>query len=221
MEQNVLIQLRNIKFGYTENSLLFNDLNLTLRKGERIGLIGPNGCGKTTLLYIIMGLVTPSSGEVEIFGKVRKAKEDFEEVRKKIGLVFQNSDDQLFCPAVKEEVAFGPLNLGRQKEEVRKIIKEVLAKVGLTGFEDRTPHTLSAGEKKRLALAAVFAMKPEILLLDEPTAGLDQESTEKFIEILKKEYNTYIIVSQDKEVLKKTAGYVFTIEKRKLNRINL
>ena len=168
-----------------------------------------------------MGLVTPSSGEVEIFGKVRKAKEDFEEVRKKIGLVFQNSDDQLFCPAVKEEVAFGPLNLGRQKEEVRKIIKEVLAKVGLTGFEDRTPHTLSAGEKKRLALAAVFAMKPEILLLDEPTAGLDRESTEKIIEILKKEYNTYIIVSQDKEVLKKTAGYVFTIEKRKLNRINL
>ncbi len=219
MEQINLINLKGVCFGYPQRPDLLSDLDFTLNFQERVGIIGPNGCGKTTLLYIIMGLIKPRRGEVEIFGKTRREEGDFKEVRKKIGFLFQNSDDQLFCPSVKEEVAFGPLNFGVNKEMVQKIVADTLARVGLSGFEPRTPYSLSGGEKRRLALATIFAMNPEVLLLDEPTIGLDEETVIRIKEILKSPGLSYIIVSQNRLFLKELTDIQYTINNGKIKRI--
>lgn len=215
----VVINLKNITFGYPSRPKLLNGLDFTLKRGERIGLTGPNGSGKTTFLHIIMGLLKPFEGEIEIFGKVRKNEEDFREVRKRIGLLFQNSDDQLFCPSVYEEVAFAPLNFGKSKEEVDRIVKKVLNLVGLEGFEKMPPYHLSGGEKRRLALGTVLAMEPEILLLDEPTLELDEDGVERLLKALKKQELSYIVVSQDREFLKSITHPIYAINEGKIKRI--
>jgi cobalt/nickel transport system ATP-binding protein len=212
MDDNIVISLINIYFGYNENSPLLKDLNFTLRKGERVGIIGPNGCGKTTLLYLIMGLLKPHAGAVEVFGRQRTKEDDFVEVREKIGFLFQNSDDQLFCPSVREEVAFGPLNFGKRGKEVEDIVDVSLGHVGLNGFKQRVPYHLSGGEKRRLAMATVLAMKPRVLLLDEPTLGLDLPTVEKIVEILDEQELTYIIISQNRDFLKRTTRQLITFE---------
>lgn len=216
---NNLIRLSNITFGYPGRPLLLNKLNFTLRKGERVGLTGPNGSGKTTLLHIIMGLVKPKEGEIEILGKKRREENDFAEVRGKIGLLFQHSDDQLFCPMVAEDVAFGPLNLGKSGDEVKVIVKEALEAVGLSGFEERVPYDLSGGEKRKLCMATVLAMGPEILLLDEPLLELDEDARGKILEILTNTKLSYIIVSEDMHFLKTTTNRVYQIEDGYLRRI--
>lgn len=219
MASDNLIVLSDIKFNYNCRRPLFCGLNFSLSKGEHIGITGPNGCGKTTLFYIIMGFVKPLSGEVEILGRVRKAEKDFAEVRQRIGFLFQNSDDQLFCPSVKEEVAFGPLNYRLPKEEVEKRIRESLLRVGLEGFEDLPPYTLSEGEKKRLAIATVLALKPEIMLLDEPTNGIDPEGIKRIEQILKESKLSYVIISQDLEFLKKTTDKIYIMKEGDIHTI--
>jgi cobalt/nickel transport system ATP-binding protein len=209
---NNLIELKDIRFGYPTNPRLLDGLNFTLKKGDRIGIIGPNGCGKTTLLHIIMGLTTPHQGRVDILGKARVTQDDFVEVREKIGFLFQDSDDQLFCPSVKEEVAFGPLNFRKKHDEVEVIINDSLTRVDLLGFEQRAPYNMSGGEKRRLALATILAMKPRILLLDEPTLGLDEPTVEKTVEILHDTQLSYIIISQNREFLRRTTNKLYTIE---------
>ncbi|UCG31017.1 MAG: ABC transporter ATP-binding protein [candidate division WOR-3 bacterium] len=211
MENSIVVNLSNINFGYKED-LLLRDLNFVLRDGDRIGIIGPNGCGKTTLLYLIMGLLKPHKGGVEIFGRKRVREDDFVEVRAKIGFLFQNSDDQLFCPSVREEVAFGPLNFGKRGREVENIVDESLGSVGLEGFKQRVPYHLSGGEKRRLAMATILAMKPRVLLLDEPTLGLDLPTVEKIVEILNEPGLSYVIISQNRDFLKRTAGKQYTFE---------
>jgi len=205
---NVLINLKNINFGYSTCSELLNDLNFTLRRGDKVGITGPNGCGKTTFLYIIMGLLKPLCGEVKILGKKRNNEQDFKEVREKIGFLFQDSDNQLFCPTVEEEIAFGPLNFGKSSEEVKIIVRKVLSLIGLEGFEKKAPYNLSGGEKRKLALATVLAMNPKILLLDEPTSELDESGIEKLINVLNVQDLSYIIVSQDKKFLKATDSVI-------------
>ncbi len=217
---DILIKLKNITFGYPFRPKLLKDLNFILKKGERIGLTGPNGSGKTTLLHIIMGLLKPFDGEIEIFGKVRKSEEDFREVRKRIGLLFQNSDNQLFCPGVYEEIAFAPLNFGRSREKVDKIVKKVLKLIGLEEYEKIPPYHLSGGEKRKLAIGTVLAMEPEIVLLDEPTSELDEEGVEMLIQILRKPGLSYIVVSQDRDFLKEVSDLIYTINDGKLKRID-
>ena len=134
--------------------------------------MGPNGSGKTTLFHIIMGLLTPSSGTIEFFGKPVKTEKDFRKVYKKVGLLFQDADDQLFSPTVLEDVAFGPLNLGKSKLEARNIAQNTLERLGIAHFENRVTHKLSGGEKRLVALATVLSMEPELLLLDEPNTGV-------------------------------------------------
>jgi len=207
-----LIELSNIRFGYPTNPRLLDGLNFTVKQGDRIGIIGPNGCGKTTLLHIIMGLTKPHQGYVRILGRERVSQDDFAEVREKIGFLFQDSDDQLFCPSVREEIAFGPLNFRKKHDEVETIINDSLVRVGLSGFEQRAPYNLSGGEKRRLALATILAMKPRILLLDEPTLGLDEPTVEKTVEILQNPQLSYIIISQNKEFLHRTTTRSCTIE---------
>ena len=198
-----MIQLRNIQFGYGSR-LIFDDLNLNIEQGERLGLLGSNGCGKTTLCHIIMGLLPPKSGDVEILGKKRTKESDFSEIRGRIGFLFQDSDDQLFCPTVIEDVAFGPLNMGQSPEEAKRTVASTLASLKLSGFEDRITYKLSGGEKRLVSLATVLAMNPEFLILDEPTSGLDEKTTERLIETLKESGLGYMIISHDRDFIKRT-----------------
>lgn len=210
-----LIRLKNISFRY-DSRVVFEDLDFELYEGEKVGLRGPNGSGKTTLLYIIMGLLKPHSGTVEIFGKIRKKEEDFFEVRQKIGLLFQDSDSQLFCPTVKEDIAFGPLNLGKSRDEALRIVEDTCEILGLKGFEDRITNRLSQGEKRLVALATVIAMKPVCFLLDEPSAGLDEETTRRLLNYLKKEAHTYLIVSHDRDFIEEATEKIYLLKDKTL-----
>jgi cobalt/nickel transport system ATP-binding protein len=202
-----LIELQNITFTYPgAPQPVFQDFNFQLLPGKHIGLMGPNGCGKTTLLHLIMGLLRPQAGSIVIFGQEVKKEKDFVDVRRKVGLLFQNADDQLFCPTVLEDVAFGPLNLGKPPAEAISIARETIARLGLTGFEDRVTYKLSGGEKKLVSLATVLAMEPQLLLLDEPTAGLDEKTKDRLIHILKHLDIGYMIVSHEHDFLNHTVG---------------
>jgi len=199
-----MIQLKDIHFGYGPE-LIFNGLNLRIEPGDRVGLLGSNGCGKTTLCHIIMGLLLPKLGEVKILGKIRTKESDFAEIRGRIGFLFQDSDDQLFCPTVIEDVAFGPLNMGQSPEEAKRTVTTTLNSLKLSGFEDRITYKLSGGEKRLVSLATVLAMNPEFLILDEPTSGLDEKTTERLIETLKESGLGYMIISHDRDFIKRTA----------------
>lgn len=206
-----MINLKNLTFGYSNGKKIFNNLNFSIKEGDRIGLIGPNGAGKTTLLHLIMGLLKPDSGEIEIFGKIRKEEQDFIEVRQRIGLLFQDSDDQLFCPTVEEDIAFGPLNLGKSHEETRLIVKETCRKLGLNGYEKKVTHKLSGGEKRLVALATVVAMHPECYLLDEPATGLDEDTTIRLLNYLKENTHTFLIITHDYNFLKNVTEKIYML----------
>jgi cobalt/nickel transport system ATP-binding protein len=200
-----LIELHDITFSYPGVPRpVFQDFHYQLLPGEHIGLIGPNGAGKTTLLHLIMGLLRPQVGRIVVFGQEVKKEKDFMEVRQKVGLLFQNADDQLFCPTVLDDVAFGPLNQGKPPAEAIDIARETMARLGLTGFEDRVTYKLSGGEKKLVSLATVLAMEPQLLLLDEPTAGLDEKTKERLIHILQHLDIGFMIVSHENDFLNHT-----------------
>lgn len=216
-----MINIKNLNFSYPNGKNVFNGLDFSLKKGDKIGLTGPNGSGKTTLFHLIMGLLKPNSGEIEIFGKVRKEEKDFIEVRQRIGLLFQDSDDQLFSPTVEEDIAFGPLNLGKSHEEARGIVKETCERLGLSGFEKRVTHRLSGGEKRLVALATVVAMHPECYLLDEPFAGLDETTTQRFLSYLREHTETYIIITHDRELLKETVDKIYILNNGKIEKSDI
>ena len=200
-----LIELRNITFAHPgAPQPVFQDFNYQLLPGKHIGLIGPNGCGKTTLLHLIIGLLRPQAGSIAIFGQEVAQEKDFVDVRQKVGLLFQNADDQLFCPTVLEDVTFGPLNQGKPPAEAIGIARETMARLGLSGFEDRVTYKLSGGEKKLVSLATVLAMQPQLLLLDEPTAGLDETTKHRLIHILQSLDIAYMIVSHENDFLEHT-----------------
>ena len=219
-ENEAVIKLTDLSFAYPSRDHVFKKFNFNFCKGERIGLIGPNGSGKTTLFHLIMGLLHPTEGKIEIFGKERKVENDFVEVRERIGLVFQDPDDQLFSPTVAEDIAFGPLNLRKNHQETKKILKETLETLGLAGFEDRITYNLSYGEKRLVSLATVWAMQPEILLLDEPTIWLDEGTIEKIVQILNSHPQvSYIIISHDKKFLKETTNSIHLLDNGKIKKV--
>jgi cobalt/nickel transport system ATP-binding protein len=199
-----LLALSRIHFGYPEREVL-GGIDLALYPGERIALIGPNGSGKTSVLHLLMGLLRPSKGVVRAFGVERRKESDFREIRRRVGLLFQDSEDQLFCPTVLEDVAFGPLNLGRSPEQARSIAESALTDLGLPGLGERVTHRLSGGEKRLVALAAVLAMGPEVLLLDEPTNGLDEEAERRLVEHLAGLRQAMIFVSHDRRLVGRLA----------------
>jgi cobalt/nickel transport system ATP-binding protein len=192
-----IIDLQDVSFSYPGGKTVLDHLDFKFYSGDRIGLIAPNGSGKTTLFHLIMGLNTPTSGQLDLFGKTVSSPRDFEEGRRRIGLLFQDPDDQLFSPTVIEDVAFGPLNLGKSKAEALEIARRTLAGLGLEGFEDRITFRLSGGEKRLVSLATVLAMEPEVLLLDEPLNALDYDTGQKIAEIISNLDQSYMIISHD------------------------
>ncbi|EEX12138.1 cobalt import ATP-binding protein CbiO 2 [Citreicella sp. SE45] len=190
-----LIALSDIRFAYPGHAPVLDGVSLRLMPGQRLSLTGPNGAGKSTLLRIALGLQRPDAGTVTAFGTPRREEADFHEVRRRIGLVFQDPDDQLFCPTVAEDVAFGPLNLGRSRDEALAIVDRVLGDLDLAHLRDRITHKLSGGEKRLVTLATVLAMEPEALLLDEPTNALDPKNEGRLLEILRALPQAILLVS--------------------------
>lgn len=216
---NAMIRLNGISFSYqseTAKTPIFDDFSFTLSPGDKTGLMGPNGSGKTTLLRLIMGLAKPDRGEILIFGKPRATEADFKEVRRRIGFVFQDADDQLFCPTVEEDIAFGPLNLGFSAKEARETAAEVLEKIGLPGYGQRITYNLSGGEKKLISLGTAIAMRPDMLILDEPTAGLDRHAEERLVQILAELNLPCLIVSHDQNFFAAATTSQMTLPPRKM-----
>ncbi|NKC12029.1 MAG: ATP-binding cassette domain-containing protein [Gammaproteobacteria bacterium] len=192
-----LIELNSIHFAYAAQPDVLRGVDLRLDAGERLCITGTNGAGKSTLLQLIVGLVTPRQGTIRAFGHIRQREPDFHEVRRLAGLVFQDPDDQLFCPTVAEDIAFGPLNLGKNKAEALAIVDAVLSQLDIVHCRDRVTHKLSGGEKRLVTLAAVLAMEPRVLLLDEPNNALDEAATERLVEVLTGLPQAMIMVSHD------------------------
>ncbi|MBW2303303.1 MAG: ABC transporter ATP-binding protein [Deltaproteobacteria bacterium] len=211
-----LIELKNVHFTYPGGIRVLSNLDFKLGEGEKVGLIGPNGSGKTTLFHIIMGLLKPDSGRITIFGRECREEKDFKTARREIGLLFQDPDDQLFSPTVLEDLAFGPLNQGKSVREAKRIARGVLEMLGLSGFEDRITYKLSGGEKKLVALGTILAMKPRVLLLDEPTTALDPETTERIIQILKEIDVSYVFISHNMDFLLQMADKIYGMENGRL-----
>ena len=212
-----IINLQGIHFSYPGGNVLLDDLEFQLFKGDRIGLVAPNGSGKTTFFHLIMGLNRPTSGHMELFGKPVTSSHDFEEVRRRIGFLFQDPDDQLFSPTVIEDVAFGPLNMGESKDNALKIARQTLAKLGIEGFEDRVTFKLSGGEKRLVSLATVLAMEPEVLLLDEPLNALDYDTSYKIAEIISNLEQSFIIISHDIDFALYATNKICTIRNGKIS----
>ena len=213
--QQIHLETKNLSFTYPDGTEALKNVNIQIKKGEKIAIMGPNGAGKSTLFSHFNGLSEPTAGHVEIDGeKIVFTREELLKVRQKVGIVFQDPNDQLFAPTVKEDVAFGPMNLGLDYDEVNARIKEALEMVGMSGFEDKTPHHLSGGQQKRVAIAGIIAMRPEIMILDEPTAGLDPEGVDKVLNILNKlneEGMSIIISSHDIEMVNHFADKIFVL----------
>ena len=217
MEKNeLIINLEDIAFSYPGGAPVLDMLNFKLHRSNRIGLMGPNGSGKTTLVHLIMGLLKPSAGRIEIFKKPVVTEKDFRKVRGKIGLLFQDADDQLFSPTVLEDVAFGPLNLGKSQDEAMDIARNTLKFLGLEGFEDRITYKLSGGEKKLVSLATILAMEPEVLLLDEPISGLDDKTKATLKNVLLDLDLSYILISHEIDFLADITDSIYTMENGKI-----
>jgi cobalt/nickel transport system ATP-binding protein len=180
-----VLELREVQFAYPTMPAALNNISLRIRRGGKIALVGPNGAGKTTLLLMCNGTLRPGRGEVLLNGTpVRYDARSLRRLRKTVGLVFQNSDMQVFAPTVYQDVAFGPLNLGVEGEQLNTVVQHALHNVGLAGYERRPPHHLSGGEKKRVAIAGILAMDPQVLVFDEPTASLDPAGAEEIMDLL-------------------------------------
>ena len=211
----VHLSTKNLSYTYPDGTHALKNINMEIYKGQKVAIMGPNGAGKSTLFSHFNGLTEPTSGHVEVDGKAIKYDRDtLLEVRPKVGIVFQDPNDQLFAPTVKEDVAFGPMNLGLDYEEVERRVDEALTMVGMEQYMDKTPHHLSGGQQKRVAIAGIIAMRPEIMILDEPTAGLDPEGVEKVLDILdnlNKEGMSIVISSHDIEMVNEFAEKIFVL----------
>ena len=212
---NIQLSTENLSFTYPDGTQALKNINIEIEKGEKVAIIGPNGAGKSTLFSHFNGLTEPTSGCVKIEGKaISFEKDELLKVRQKVGIVFQDPNDQLFAPTVKEDIAFGPMNLGLSYGEVEKRVEDALKMVGMENYEDKTPHHLSGGQQKRIAIAGIIAMKPELMILDEPTAGLDPDGVEKVLNILNQlneEGMTLIISSHDIDMISKYADKIFIL----------
>lgn len=213
-----LFALENVQFARPDGRVVLAGIDFELRPGERVALIGGNGAGKTTLLHLMVGLHRPAAGTIVAFGRERIVEADFHEVRRRAGLLFQDSDDQLFCPTVLDDVAFGPLNLGYSRAQAHEIADATLHSLGLAGFAGRITHKLSGGEKRLVSLATVLAMQPDVLLLDEPTSGLDAAANEGLVAHLQGLPQAMVIVAHDRALITALATRVVVMRDGRLHK---
>jgi cobalt/nickel transport system ATP-binding protein len=190
------VELRGVRYAYPDGRVALDGVDLTIAAGERVAVLGPNGAGKTTLVLHLNGILGPSSGTVAV-GGVPVAPANHRELRRRVGIVFQDPDDQLFMPRVHDDVAFGPANLGLRDAELHDRVLEALGAVGMADHASRAPHHLSLGERRRVALATVLSMRPEVLVLDEPTSNLDPAARRDLAEILRELSLTTLVVTHD------------------------
>ena len=214
-----LIRLAGVGLVRQDGRAVFDGIDFALHAGERVGLVGPNGIGKTSLLHLMVGLLPATAGSVTGFGRASRTAGDFAGLRRRVGLLFQDSDDQLFCPTVGEDVAFGPLNLGATREEAAAIAGRTLARLGLAGFERRITYRLSGGEKRLVALATILAMEPEVLLLDEPTTGLDDDAEDRMIVLLQSLPQAMVVVSHDRRIIDRLATRVVRLARHGITEV--
>lgn len=188
--------VKNLLFTYPDGHKALRGISFQVNQGEKVALVGPNGAGKSTLMLHLNGILSGTSGEIRVAG-LAVTRQNLAIIRSRVGLVFQNPDDQLFSPTVFDDVAFGPLHIGLPEAEVRQRVAEALAQVGMADFEQRLSHHLSIGQKKRVAIATVLSMKPEILVLDEPSAGLDPRARRSLIRLLAELPLTMLVSTHD------------------------
>jgi cobalt/nickel transport system ATP-binding protein len=191
-----------VRYQYPDGPIALADLSFSLRPGESVAVVGPNGAGKTTLFLSLSGIIAPQHGRIQIAGLDLSKPGDRKRWPSRAGIIFQNSDDQIFNTTVLDDVAFGPLNLGLEPDEVNARVADSLRQVGLEGYEQRTPFHLSGGEKRRVAIAGVLAMRPQVLLLDEPSIFLDPRGRRELIKLLRSLHVTKIIASHDLEMIR-------------------
>jgi cobalt/nickel transport system ATP-binding protein len=212
------VKVNHVSYRYPDGSSALDDVSLWIKKGERVAFIGPNGAGKSTLLMLISGLLVPSSGYITILGDDVN-KKNLSKIRRNIGLVFQEPDDQLFCPTLWDDVIFGPMNMNIPQKEVIRRGQEALQTVGLEAYREKAPHHLSVGEKKKAAIAVILAMTPTILILDEPTADLDPISRLELLNLInrlhKNKENTIIIATHDVNIVPYIADRVIVLNNGK------
>ena len=199
-------------FSYPDTPGVLKDIAFEVTPGQRVGLIGPNGAGKTTLFLVICGMLKPSAGEVSLLGRPVA----FGKFNPQVALVFQNPDDQLFCPSVREDVAFGPQNMGLPREEVEARVEEALSTVGASRLAERPVHHLSEGEKRIVSIASVLAMHPELVMYDEPSANLDIRSRRRLIRLLQSSAETILVASHDLELVLEVCERVILIDEGKI-----
>lgn len=203
---NLAILTKNLSFTYPDGTQALRGINLEIKRGEKVAIIGPNGAGKSTFLLALNGLVD-ASGEIEVAG-LRLEKRNLVQIRTKYGLVFQNPDDQLFCPTVYEDVAFGPANIGLAPTEIERRVNKALSAIGIERHKNRSSHHLSVGEKKKVAIASVLALEPEIFAFDEPLSNLDPKGQVDLIEIIENLTQTVIIVTHEILVAKRLCSRI-------------
>lgn len=216
----IILEARDLKYVYPDGTVAVQDLNLEIKKGKKVAFVGQNGSGKSTLFLLLNGTLKPVQGDVLFHGVPFKYdSKSLRDIRKSIGIVFQNSDDQIFAPTVYQDVAFGPANLDYSKERVDACVQKALEQVGLSRLKDKPPHHLSGGQKKRVAIAGIMAMEPEVIILDEPLSNLDPVGADEIMDLLN-EFNqfgsTIIISTHDVDLAYRWSDYVFLLSNSKI-----
>lgn len=216
----MILETKNLEFSYPDGTKAIDDLSITIPEGKKVSFVGKNGSGKSTLFLLLNGTFKPKKGRVLYDGKeVDYSSSGLRNLRKKVGIVFQNSDDQLFAPTVYQDIAFGPLNLGHSKEEIDQIVNQMLDHFGIQHLKDKPPHHLSGGQKKRVAIAGVLAMDPDVIILDEPLSNLDPVGADEILDILN-ELNhmgkTIIISTHDVDLAYAWSDYVYLLSNSRL-----
>lgn len=209
-----MIEFNNVNFSYEKGTEVLKDINFKIENGESVGLIGCNGAGKSTLMKVLLGIL-PHDGEVKV-EDLTVCKETLPEVRRKIGFVFQDSDNQMFMPTVFEDMMFGPLNYGHTKEEAEKRVDEVLGELNLTYLKHKHNHKISGGEKRMAAIATILTMRPKVVLMDEPSIALDPENRRNVINAINKLQTTKLIASHDLDMILDTCERVILMHDGKI-----
>ena len=206
------LRVTGLVFSYSNSRIILQDIDLKILEREKVGLIGPNGAGKTTFFLLTCGVLKPEEGVIELFGEPLNAGR----FNPQIGMVFQNSDDQLFSPSVWDDIAFGPQNLGLSKDEVAERVKEALRTTGVLALPDRAPHHLSGGEKRMVSIAGVLAMQPKLIIYDEPSASLDMRARRRLIRFLQNSQETLLVASHDLELILEVCNRVILLDEGRI-----